>query len=123
MSTMPTDPEERLRWERRARELLQELALGLGRAGDERAALALTIEAVCRHTGWPVGHALALDESGHLVTTKLWHTADADRFAAFRRVSEAHRFAPGVGLPGRVLASGRPAWITDVAKDPNFPRR
>jgi hypothetical protein len=27
-----------------------------------------------------------------------------------------------VGLPGRVFASGEPSWITNVAKDENFPR-
>src|SRR5207249_11158996 len=32
------------------------------------------------------------------------------------------RFRRGEGLPGRVLESGRQAWIVDVTQDSNFPR-
>src|SRR5439155_14710027 len=40
----------------------------------------------------------------------------------FERVTRQFRFAPGVGLPGRVWASGEAAWIAELGKDPNFPR-
>ena len=37
-------------------------------------------------------------------------------------MTEQTNFEIGVGLPGRVLASGKPEWIIDVTKDANFPR-
>jgi GAF domain-containing protein len=62
------------------------------------------------------------DVSGDLVPTKLWHMDDPMRHEAFRQVTEAMRLAPGVGLPGRVLKTHKPAWIIDARNDPNFPR-
>jgi PAS domain S-box-containing protein len=41
---------------------------------------------------------------------------------SFARATQEMLFQTGVGLPGRVWATGRPAWIEDVVRDPNFPR-
>ena len=43
-------------------------------------------------------------------------------FPEFEAASRSTTFARGVGLPGRVWASRRPAFIPDVSADDNFPR-
>lgn len=40
----------------------------------------------------------------------------------FEKQSMQLRFAPGTGMPGRVLAGGKPEVIEDVIRDDNFPR-
>ncbi|MFQ5992973.1 MAG: PAS domain S-box protein, partial [Nitrospiraceae bacterium] len=104
--------------------LLQKIAVAANEASVVVEAMQVCLDEVCTLTEWPVGHAyvLAANGTGELVTTELWHLDHPERFETFRKVTEATRFAPGVGLPGRVLASGKPAWIIDVTKDPNFPR-
>jgi predicted signal transduction protein with EAL and GGDEF domain len=81
-------------------------------------------DAVCVHTGWPVGHVYLVDPaSGYLASTTSWHVELPDQFAEFRRLTEQMIFPPGVELPGRVFATGEAAWITDVARDPSFTRK
>jgi PAS domain S-box-containing protein len=114
--------EEALRIERRARVLLQAVAVAAARSTDLVGMLQALLKEVCVATGWPLGHALERDGDA-LVSSRVWHLEDAARFAAFRAATEAHRFERGIGLPGRVLASGRPHWVMDVQGDDNFPRR
>jgi len=87
-------------------------------------ALQRCLDIVCEYIMWPVGHLYVPDLSGDgvLAPTSVWHLADPKAFQAFRQVTEQTRFAPGVGLPGRVWSSGEPSWIVDVQKDDNFPR-
>jgi PAS domain S-box-containing protein len=105
-------------------ELLQAIAAAANEAATVDEATRLCLNRVCAHTGWPLGHvhALAEDGTGELVPTSIWHFDDPQRFTLFRETTQRMRFAAGVGLAGRVLALGEPAWIIDVTKDPNFPR-
>lgn len=105
-------------------ELLEVAASSANKASSVEEAIAFCLDRVCAHTGWPVGHAYvrAPDGSDVLVPSACWHLDDPERFEAFRDVTNRTRLARGVGLPGRVLATGRAEWIVDVTVDPNFPR-
>jgi predicted signal transduction protein with EAL and GGDEF domain len=103
--------------------LLEAVVLASNESTTVEGALQGAVDAVCAHTAWPVGHAHVWGRSGNLVPTSIWHIERSNQFAAFRRATEQTTFSEGIGLPGRVLATGRAAWITDVNVDSNFPRK
>ena len=70
--------------------------------------------------GWTLG-AMWHVEGDRIRCADIWHRPDAEAHA-FEEASREAAFEPGVGLPGRVWASGHPAWIRDVVEDSNFPR-
>ena len=82
------------------------------------------LKRICEETGWPVGHIYftAEDSREELVPSDIWYFENPERFGTFRNVTEKSPLASGIGLPGRVMASKKPAWIKDVTKDENFPR-
>jgi len=92
------------------------------RAIDET--LRFCIRHVCEFSGWPLGHLYLIAEnpSEGLVPSKFWHTERPGQFDTFKKITQETPLEEGVGLPGRVLVSGEPAWINDVTKDSNFPR-
>jgi PAS domain S-box-containing protein len=104
--------------------LLQLVAVAANEAATIEAAMQVSINHVCAYTGWPVGHAYRLAEGGlgQLASTGIWHLEDPCQFETFRRVTEEASFTSKVGLPGRVLLTGKPAWIADVTMDSNFAR-
>ncbi len=106
-------------------ELIETVAAVTAEAHDVDDAMLGCVRSVCQWTGWPVAHVYLAGDRIHdpLLPSALWHVAEPERYAAFREITESMPMARGVGLPGRVAASGRPAWIGDVARDPNFPRR
>jgi len=52
----------------------------------------------------------------------IWRKADTS-FLEFERLPNSCHFQKGIGMPGRVWESGQPAWIADLSKDENFPRK
>ncbi|HEX7354726.1 MAG TPA: EAL domain-containing protein [Mycobacteriales bacterium] len=102
--------------------LLGAVAVSANESRDPDRALHETIRHVCDFTGWPVGHAYLVGPEGLLAATPAWQAHDDDSIDAFRTVSDEVPLPMGVGLPGRVVADRRPAWIVDVASDANFPR-
>jgi serine phosphatase RsbU (regulator of sigma subunit)/PAS domain-containing protein len=86
-------------------------------------AMQITLDKVCAHTGWPIGHLYKFDAaSNEMVPTAQWHVVGSGEFDAFRKITSEFRFAPGAGLPGRVFASRKPTWIQEISEDSNFPR-
>lgn len=106
-------------------ELLEAIAVTANQATSVRDVLQFGITRICSFTGWPLGHAYLLKVTAdhkRLHSTSIWHGANQEAEQAFYRDTQDRQFEVGVGLPGRVMASGSPAWIVDVASDPNFPR-
>jgi PAS domain S-box-containing protein len=102
--------------------LLQTITTELTAAEDLSSALEVVLRDVCEKTGWVLGHAWVPNPSGTVLDfVSAWYCGDGE-LKPFRTVSEGSQFKPGVGLPGRVWESKRPAWVENVTDDPNFPR-
>ena len=80
------------------------------------------LQAIGEHLGWALGALWIVDDAaGVLRCRTTWHTP-AINAPAFETASRETSFERGAGLPGRVWASGQPAWVADVASDRQFLR-
>jgi len=103
--------------------LLQALTVALDKCESLSSALEIVLREVCKATGWALGEAwLPSPDGSALNLGPVWHVSST-RLSTFAGRSVRYSFRPGRGLPGRVWSSGRPAWVTDVRRDRNFPRR
>ena len=102
--------------------LLQTITTKLAAAQDLSSALEVVLRDICEETGWLIGHAWVPNREGSVLDLiSTWYCGDGE-LKPFRIVSEASHFERGIGLPGRVWESKRPAWVENVTDDPNFPR-
>ncbi len=102
-------------------ELLQSVAVAANEATSTDTVMQFALDRICAHTGWPVGHVyFCAPDSTDLISSTLWHVEDPERFAALCNATQRTRLHAGMGLPGRVVKTGKPAWIRDVREDSNF---
>ena len=117
--------EERLQRQARETQLLFEITSMATESGSFEEALKASLAAICQLTGWPVGHALVLQRGGRpeLVSTGVWHEEAPGVAAALREATAGLRFTPGVGVPGRILETGEPTWVSDTSASGFFVRK
>jgi len=85
-------------------------------------AMASSVRDVCVQTGWPVGHIFLHDEiqPDQINSICIWYLADAKKFRSFQQATEDSDYGWAEGLPGRVLASAKLEWATDVQNYPSW---
>ncbi len=113
-----------LEYETRLVHLLQQVAMTANESDTVEEAMQASLNIICTHMAWPIGHLYVKSDhsSSHLISMRIWHLEDPERFAMFRLLSEKIRIPEGIGLSGRAWADKSPKWIEDLTQDPNFPK-
>jgi two-component system cell cycle sensor histidine kinase/response regulator CckA len=104
-------------------ELLYECSLLAHRDLTFEETLGRCLSIICRLTGWEVGHVYLpnQDHPTELISSDIWHFA-SEQYKELTTTTAHFVFTKGYGLPGRILESGEPEWISILATDRNFPR-
>ncbi len=95
----------------------------LTQAATTQEAISKILQALCETLGWQLGEFWSVEEeqggSTVIRCLEIWKVASIS-IPEFQRSSEQMSLAPGIGLPGRIWASGTPHWIPDVVQDEKF---
>ena len=78
----------------------------------------MALRQICEQTGWDYGEIWVPNANEDVLQFEVaWHreNQDLDRFRCF---SESLRFAPGLGLPGRVWQDKQSKWLQDITIAP-----
>jgi PAS domain S-box-containing protein len=116
--------EEALRRQASEAQLMFDIARLVAEADSFESALEEVLAAICKLSGWTVGHAFVVLEGNprRLMSTAIWHEEEPGAAEPMRIATDAIEFTPNVGLPGTILAQGEPLWVADGDADNNFPR-
>jgi PAS domain S-box-containing protein len=94
----------------------------LSESGDFSESAKQILATACESLGWEVGALWQVDrEANALRNVEICH-ATALQTPEFDRLTQTLALEKGDGLPGRIWAAGKPEWIPDILRDPNFSR-
>jgi PAS domain S-box-containing protein len=83
------------------------------------------LQILADHPTWDMAFYWKLDPEGNVLNCRLGAYSkrfSKDSYELFSEKTFSIIFEKGMGLPGRILDSTKPAWIKDVSTDRNFPR-
>ena len=85
-------------------------------------AVAQILRSICQNLDWELGEFWGIDTQANVLRCYYSWTKSPVELSEFITITQDYSFPSGVGLPGRVWMTGKPAWILDVLKDGNFLR-
>ncbi|HEX2570944.1 MAG TPA: response regulator [Polyangia bacterium] len=103
----------------------------LAQAETAEGAVRGIIQVLCEALDFGAGAFWSVEESAQVLRCReFWRAPAAPAPSAaslsesshFEQATRKNNFPRGVGLPGRIWASGRPLWLSDLAADPTAPR-
>jgi PAS domain S-box-containing protein len=80
------------------------------------------LQVTCENLDWDVGALWMLESQEQVLRCVEVCKAPNVVVDEFEKLTRDTAFLKGVGLPGRIWATGEPARINNVVNDPNFPR-
>jgi PAS domain S-box-containing protein len=101
--------------------VLEEIAIAANEAPSIDDAMRIALERICVYRRLPAGHFyLVMDtEPPELADTAAWYSEAPERFAALQRLYGMLRLSAGMGLAGKVLATGQPASDIELSSKQN----
>ena len=98
---------------------LQQITQKISEAQDFNAALKVALQLICEKSGWAFGESWIPNQSQDFLECGMaWYGEDPALKELFDNI-QSIKWAPNVGLPGRVWQTRRTEWLYDIS---NLPR-
>jgi integral membrane sensor domain MASE1/DNA-binding CsgD family transcriptional regulator len=106
-------------------EILWQASVQASAGGSFVALLRMCLQQICQLTGWSAGHVYIpdnVDDPNFLRPSGVWHF-ERKALHPLARDASGLEVRCGQGLAGRIWATGKPIWMSDLLECDNVPRK